>query len=68
MKSWVLNNKLLIIGSVLGAVAGFLYWKYWGCVNGCTITSSSRNSTIYFALLGALVFGMFKKEKHAGNE
>jgi hypothetical protein len=68
MKSWILNNKLILMGALLGGIAGFLYWKYWGCINGCTITSSPGNSTIYFALLGALVFGMFTKEIHAGKE
>jgi hypothetical protein len=68
MKTWVLNNKLIVIGGVLGATGGFIYWKYWGCVNGCTITSSPRNSTIYFSVLGALVLGMFKKEKNANKK
>jgi hypothetical protein len=68
MKKWVLSNKFLLVGGILGALAGYLYWKYWGCVNGCTITSSPRNSTLYFALIGALLFGTFKKQTHAGKE
>ena len=67
MKKWFFNNKLLFIGGLLGAVAGYLYWKYWGCVNGCTITSSPRNSTLYFALIGALMLGLFKKNAHANK-
>jgi hypothetical protein len=62
MSTWFRNNKLYFIGSVLGAVAGFLYWKYVGCLTGtCSITASPVNSTIYFAFVGALLFGMFKK-------
>ena len=67
MKTWLWNNKLFLIGGLLGAIAGFLYWKYWGCVNGCAITSSPRNSTLYFALGGALLFGIFKKDRYANK-
>lgn len=59
---------LYIIGALVGAAAGFMYWKYVGCVSGtCKITSSPVNSTIYFALMGALFFGIFKKEKKYGS-
>ena len=67
MKSWIWKNKLFLVGGFCGAIAGFMYWKYWGCVNGCTITSSPRNSTLYFALVGALLFGLFKRDRH-GNK
>ena len=64
MKKWVLQNKLYVIGALAGAVAGFLYWKYIGCVTGsCAITSDPTRSTIYFAVMGALLLGMFKKNK-----
>jgi hypothetical protein len=68
MKKWFINNRLFFIGGLLGAVAGYVYWKYWGCVNGCTITSSPRNSTLYFALIGILVSGLFKKDEHGNKE
>jgi hypothetical protein len=68
MKKWIWQNKLILVGGLIGAVAGFLYWKYRGCINSCTITSNPRNSAIYFAVLGALVFGMFKKETYANKE
>lgn len=44
------------LGLVVGAIAGFLYWKFVGCSSGtCAITSSPLNSTLYFAGLGALL-------------
>jgi len=53
-----------MIGAITGAVAGFLYWKYVGCVTGtCTITSKPLNSTLYFAFFGSILFSFFKKEK-----
>lgn len=69
MKSWVLNNKLLITGIILGAVGGYFYWQQIGCSSGtCAITSKWPNSTAYGALMGGLLFSMFKKEKNANNK
>ncbi len=63
MKNWIVRNKLYGIGAVAGALAGFLYWKYIGCLNGtCSITSSPFKSTLYFALMGALLFGVFRRD------
>lgn len=69
MKSWVLNNKLLIAGVVVGAIGGYLYWQQIGCDSGtCAITSRWHNSTAYGALMGGLLFSMFKKEKSANSK
>jgi phage shock protein E len=51
-----------LIGIILGAIAGFLYWNYVGCASGtCAITSKPLNSTLYGALMGYLVAGIFKR-------
>jgi len=64
MKIFLFQNKLLILGIVLGAVAGFLYWKLAGCNSGtCMITSKWQNSTAYGAVMGGLFLSIFKKEK-----
>lgn len=56
--------KRALIGIAFGAVVGFLYWKFIGCSSGtCAITSKPFNSTLYGALMGFLVAGMFKKEQ-----
>lgn len=70
MKNWIAKNKLLFIGAALGAIGGFLYWKYVGCFTGrCAITSNPVISTIYLAITGALVFNLFKKsEKQIQND
>ena len=63
MKKWFNKNKLCVIGAALGAIAGYFYWQQIGCASGtCMITSKPLNSTLYGALMGALVFGIFKKE------
>lgn len=62
MKKWILQNKGYIIGAAIGGVVGFLYWKYVGCLTGsCAISSKPVNSTLYFALMGALLLGSFRK-------
>jgi hypothetical protein len=63
MKKWLRNNWLYFVGALVGAATGFFYWKFDGCANGtCAITSSPINSTLYFAIVGALFFSIFKKE------
>lgn len=65
MKNFIFQNKLLFIGIALGAVAGFMYWKLVGCNSGtCMITSKWPNSTAYGALMGGLLFSLFKKKKN----
>ena len=58
------EQVLAIFGIILGAIGGYLYWHYIGCVSGtCPITSSPIMSTIWGALLGGLLLSMFKKDK-----
>lgn len=63
MKYWIRSNKLYIIGVMIGAIAGYFYWQRIGCLSGtCMITSKPLNSTIYGAIMGALLLGLFKKD------
>ena len=51
-------------GIIAGAIAGYLYWKFVGCSSGsCAITSKPLNSSLYGALMGGLLFSLFKKER-----
>jgi H+/Cl- antiporter ClcA len=62
MKNFLIKNKLLFTGIILGALGGFLYWKFHGCNSGtCMITSRWPNSTAYGALMGGLLFSLLKK-------
>lgn len=52
-----------IAGILAGAAGGYLYYYFVGCASGsCAITSDPLNSTLYGAVMGALLFGQFKKE------
>ncbi|MBK8244863.1 MAG: hypothetical protein IPK88_15670 [Saprospiraceae bacterium] len=62
--NFIIENKNSIIGICCGAVVGFLYYYYIGCVSGtCAITSKPLNSSIYGAVMGGLFVNIFKKEK-----
>jgi len=65
----LLNNKLTVIGAILGAVGGYLYYYFVGCASGtCGITSSPVNSTLYFAILGGLIVNLIKPETKNSTE
>lgn len=62
--SLINKYKLALIGILVGAVAGYLYYHFIGCASGsCAITSKPLNSTLYGALMGAVLFANFKNEK-----
>jgi hypothetical protein len=64
LKKWLAKNKFSLIGAVVGAVLGYLYWNFVGCSSGtCAITSRPVNSTIYGAIMGFLIVGIFKSDK-----
>lgn len=57
------KNILTISGIAAGAIGGYLYYHFIGCASGtCAITSHPVNSTLYGAVMGGLLFSMFKKE------
>lgn len=65
---FILKYKLTFIGIVVGAIGGYLYYHFVGCASGtCAITSNPVNSTLYGALMGALLVNTFKKEEAKTN-
>ena len=64
MKKWFFKNRLYLVGAIVGAVAGFFYWKQIGCASGtCPISSKPLNSSLYGALMGALLLSLFETRK-----
>ncbi len=60
MKKWLSIRTLLF--TLLGMLAGYLYYRFVGCVNGtCFISSDPVISMIYMGLLGFLISGLFGK-------
>ncbi|MDP4269420.1 MAG: hypothetical protein Q8909_04765 [Bacteroidota bacterium] len=52
------TNKLFY--TIIGAIAGFLYWKFDGCTSGsCAIRQDWFLSTMWGAMIGWMVSGLF---------
>lgn len=61
--------QLTILGILLGAIFGYLYYYFVGCASGtCNITSKPLNSTLYGAMMGGLLFNIFEKKPKKNSE
>ena len=75
-KEFFLKYRVVILTTLAGLVAGFLYWKFIGCLSGtCRIKSVWYLSTIYGGIIGYLagdiVMGIVrwaKKRRHSLND
>lgn len=71
-KSFLQHNLGMFFFVILGLIAGFLYYKYVGCVFGtCPITANPIMSVLYGGILGGLfhsiiteIFIPMSKRKH----
>jgi len=69
MKDFVFRHKWRIVGTLLGAFAGFLYWHYIGCNTGtCPIQSNWHTSSLYGGLMGFLVSDLRKTKKETEDD
>ena len=54
-KKWKRYLPTMIL-AVMGAIGGYLYYRFVGCASGaCPITSNPYISTVYGGVLGALI-------------
>lgn len=44
---------------LLGLVGGFLYWKFWGCVDSCPLDSNWGLSSLRGGVVGLCVAAIF---------
>lgn len=58
MKKLLSRHRFAIIGILLGLMAGYAYYAQIGCDEGCTITGSPVNSTLYGGLMGGLLLSI----------
>lgn len=68
MKTFIENHRLVIIGLIVGGIAGYAYYYFIGCSSGqCAITSKPFNSTLYGMMMGGLLFSLFEPSKKKQN-
>lgn len=66
---YLIKYKFMLLGIVIGGIAGYMYYYYVGCASGtCAITSRPLNSTAYGAMMGGLFVNLFQKEKPKTDE
>jgi hypothetical protein len=73
MRSFLMKYKLGLLFGVAGAVGGFLYWRFVGCLSGtCPIQSVWYWSTLWGGAVGYLVGDMIRdvinKRENKKNE
>jgi hypothetical protein len=57
-------SLLTLLGMVIGAIGGYIYYAQVGCISGtCAITSNPWMSIAWGGAFGYLVFDMFDKKK-----
>lgn len=64
MKKWWIVGLALL----LGALAGWAYWYWYGCTNGCAITGSWWTSSAYGAVMGYLTMGLVLPDRKAKED
>lgn len=61
VKTVLKRNLPILIAVPIGAVAGYLYYRFVGCASGtCAITSSPYISTLYGGVIGWLIGSVIK--------
>jgi hypothetical protein len=70
---FIQKHKIKLAFAILGAVGGFLYWKFVGCQSGtCPIKSVWYLTTLWGTaigyLLGDIISGYVKKKEIKENE
>ena len=59
--NWLKTKWMIALGVLVGAIAGYLYWRLVGCASGtCAITSVWWRSALYGALMDGFAFDIIK--------
>jgi hypothetical protein len=59
----ITKYKRELLGIGLGALGGFLYWNYVGCLNGqCALQATPTIDMLYGTVFGYLIFSRSNKD------
>ncbi len=62
------NYYRILLGAIVGAGLGLLYWKFIGCNSGtCPLTSDPYKTVGIFTLMGGLYAKKDKQKKKEAN-
>lgn len=68
MMTFLKKYWLTLAGLAVGALGGWLYWRFIGCLGGtCPIWSNAWIATGYGALLGWLLVNAFPRRKKSDD-
>ena len=73
MSDFITKHKFGLLLIIPGIIAGYLYWKYVGCMSGtCAITSNGHSMVGFGALIGYFlgdsIDDIIKKRKSKEND
>ncbi len=73
MSAFIRKNRIQLLTAIIGAIGGFLYWKFIGCETGtCPIKSVWYYTVLWGTLAGYLVGdivdGIIRKRKKREDE
>ena len=69
MRNFLLKHRFRIIFATVGALSGFIYWRFVGCASGtCPITSNWYTMGSYGIIMGWLVGDLIKIKSKTNEE
>lgn len=61
--TFIVNNKVVLIGLLVGLAAGFIHWYYFACYWGTyPLSSECWVNCCYGTILGGFIATLIKKE------
>lgn len=64
MQKFARKYWITLLGVVVGTAGGYVYYYFWGCVNGCPIKSNAWKMMLYGAFMGGLLFNIVQDFLH----
>ena len=58
----------LVIAGLLGGLAGFTYYHFWGCTNGCPLQSNWMLMSGYGMFAGIVIALPSRKKKQKNDD